>query len=300
MLEDKNNQAIEDRLFSRKKSLLTVQQYANSQGISTGVVNECAKLGVIQVRKHKNKTFIVDLPLDAGKNAKQQEDDKVEQVNTIEQAQRITSMVNKIFQPSMQSSKPVVSKPEVKKQQTVKPEPAKPQVAIPDLKLFAQQEKDAPVITHEYKPVPQFKISLMRKISDSFKVSFINKLMLGILSLGIIFSICAYWSISFENKMQQKQLQKAYDNIGKLIGEYDSAKRKAKLYELDSSNWQAEAQRNQKSIASLEVELVQAKERLEQAENSLSTVQQNHVDTLKKLNQEIEQITTKIKTKKEN
>ncbi|OHB60427.1 MAG: hypothetical protein A2Y12_18755 [Planctomycetes bacterium GWF2_42_9] len=301
MLEDKNNQTIEDRLFSRKKSLLTVQQYANSQGISAGVVNECAKLGVIQVRKHKNKTFIVDLPLDAGKNAKQLEDDKIEQVNTVEQAQKITSMVNKIFQPSIQNSKPVISKPETKTQPAVKVEVAKPQAAIPDLKLFAQEEKKAQVIRYETKPVPQFKVSLMRKISDSFKISFINRVILGMLSIGIILSICAFWSISYQNKIHQKQLQTAYANIGKLVGEYDSAKRQAKLYELDSSNWRSEAQRSQKSIASLEIELVNAKEKLEETQSSLSNMQQNHVDTLKNLNKQIEEITSKIKTsKKEN
>ena len=64
---------LNEPIFSRKKSLLTVGQYAARQGVSAGVVQECARLGVVQVRKHKNKTFIVDLPLDTYKIIKQQD-----------------------------------------------------------------------------------------------------------------------------------------------------------------------------------------------------------------------------------
>jgi hypothetical protein len=302
MLEDHQNQGIEERIFSRKKSLLTVQQYASSQGISAGVVNECAKLGVIQVRKHKNKTFIVDLPLDASKTAKQQEDGKVEQINTTEQAQKLSEMVNKIFQPSRQINKPVVvNKPAMPQvQPMVKAEAAKPEVKIPDLKIFANEEKNAPTVKIEkFEPaIPQFKVSSARKITDAFKISFVNKLVFVFMSAAMILCIGAYMFSSFENKMQEKKLQSAYDNIGKLMNEYDSAKRKAKLYELDSSNLRAEAQRNQKNIASLEVELVQTKERLSQTQESLSSIQQNHVETLQKLDDKIQEITAKIKAQR--
>ncbi|MCE5341193.1 MAG: hypothetical protein LLF92_08730 [Planctomycetaceae bacterium] len=300
MLQDNNNHAVEDKIFSRKKSLMTVQQYASSQGISTGVVDECAKLGVVQVRKHKNKMFIVDLPLDANKNARRQEDDKpVEQINTIEQAQKITDMVNKIFQPSRQISKPAAAaKPVLSKPESI----SKPSAAIPDLKLFAQEEKEAPTVKFEkFEPAPQFKVSSMRKISDAFKVAAGSRVLLGILSIGIIASLCVYSLTSYQNQIQQKKLQRAYASITQLINEYDNANRKVKLYELDTANWRAEAQRSKKSIASLEVELVQTKERLSQTQDDLATTQQNHVDTLKKLNEQIQAITTKIKSsKKEN
>jgi hypothetical protein len=298
MLEDKNNQAVEDRMFSRKKSLLTVQQYASSQGISTGVVDECAKLGVVQVRKHKNKMFIVDLPLDASKNARQQENEKpVEQVNTIEQAQKITDMVNKIFQPSRQNSKPAVAKPVLPKPESI----SKPSTVIPDLKIFAQEEKEAPTIKFEkFEPVPQFKVSSLRKISDQFKVAAGSRVLLGILSIGIIASLCAYSWTDYQNLVQREKLQKAYASITNLMNEQDSAARQVKLYELESANWRAEAQRSKKSIASLEIELVRTKERLSQTQDNLSTTQQNHVDTLKKLNEQIQAITTQIKAKKEN
>jgi len=298
MLEDKNNQAVEDRMFSRKKSLLTVQQYANSQGISTGVVDECAKLGVVQVRKHKNKMFIVDLPLDASKNARQQEEEKpVEPVNTVQQAQKITEMVNKIFQPSRQVSKPAVAKPALPKPESI----AKPEAAIPDLKLFAQDEKDAPEMKFQnFEPTPQFKVSTMRKISDQFKIAAGNRGLLAILSIGIIVSLAAYSWTDYQNQTNRVKLQRAYASITNLLNEQDGVSRQIKLHEMDAANWRAESLRNKKTIAALEVELVQTKERLSQTQETLDTVQKNHLETLKKLNEQIQAITTKVKAKKEN
>lgn len=299
MLEDKNNQVIEDGLFSRKKTLLTVQQYASSQGISTGVVDECAKLGVVQVRKHKNKMFIVDLPLDASKNARKQEDQKpVEPVNTIEQAQKITDMVNKIFQPSRQVSKPAAAKPSLPKPETV----VKPADAVPDLKLFADDEKAAPVVTFDrFEPSPQFKVSAMRKFSDNFKAAAGNQLLLGVLSVGIIASLCAYFWTGYQSQVQREKLQKAYASITNLINTQDGAARQIKLYELEIAGLRNEAQKNKKTISSLEVELVQTKERLSQTQEALDTAQRNYVATLKKLDEQIQSITKKVKSpNKEN
>lgn len=281
MSADNSKEAVDSRLFSRKKNLLTVQQYANSQGISTGVVQECAKLGVVQIRKHKNKTFIVDLPLDANKNARQQDDNKIELINTTEQAKKISEMVSKIFQPGLQINKPAIT-------QTT--------AEIPDLKIFAQEEnKAAAVKTEQFEPVPaEFKVTLGRKIFDAFQITTGSKIVLAVMSIAVVISIAAYFWTSFEKKAQQQKLQQAYANITTLINENDSANRKAKLYELDSANWKAEAQRSQNSIAGLEVELVQTKERLSQTQDDLSQIQQKHVNTLKQLNEQLQEITSRI------
>ncbi|HBG27541.1 MAG: hypothetical protein A2Y10_15585 [Planctomycetes bacterium GWF2_41_51] len=282
-----NNELNDDRLFSRKKSLLTLQQYASSQGISAGVVEECAKLGVVQIRKHKNKTFIVDLPLDASKSAKQQDENKVEHINTAEQAQRLSGIVNKIFQPSIQQNKPVVT--------VTKPTTQQPAAAIPDLKIFAQEENKAPTIKLEkFEPLPvEFKVSLSRKIFDAFKLSTGGKVALAFMAFGLAITIAAFVWSSLQNHLQQQKLEQAYENIGKLVNEYDSTARKTKMLEIDSANWKAEAQRNQQSIASLQVQLVQTKEKLSETQESLAEIQQNHVDTLKKINEQLQEITQK-------
>lgn len=315
MLDDKNSHEIGGNIFSRKKSLLTVQQYAASQGISAGVVNECAKLGVVQIRKHKNKMFIVDLPLDAGKNAKQDDDANITPIDTVQQAQRISTMVSKIFQPAGQLNNSVapITKPapennsvQIEKiKETQKPQPVtnipdvKVQTAIPDLNLFAQEEKQAPVIKVEkFQPLePEFKVSLHRRVYDYVKATSANKIIFAMLMAAMILSYAAYLKTDYQNKIQQRNLKKAFDSVTKLLNEKDASDRKARMYQMENENWRSEVQKNQKSIASLQVELVQTKKRLSQTQDDLSQTQQNHVDTLKQLNQQIQQITDKVKTK---
>jgi len=46
-----------------KRALLSIDAYAAREGISKGIVEECGKLGIVQIRKCKGKTFVVDVPL---------------------------------------------------------------------------------------------------------------------------------------------------------------------------------------------------------------------------------------------
>jgi len=46
-----------------KRSLLPIDKYAAREGLSRGIIEECGKLGVVQIRKYKGKTFVVDVPL---------------------------------------------------------------------------------------------------------------------------------------------------------------------------------------------------------------------------------------------
>lgn len=286
----------DERLFSRKKTLLTPQQYANSQGISAGVVEECAKLGVVQIRKHKNKTFIVDLPLDAAKSAKQQDENKIEPINTFQQAQRISGIVNKLFKPTIQQPKPAAAepaKPEAQIAAAVKTEIEKTSAAIPDLKIFAQEEKKAPKIKQEkFEPVPvEFKVSTGRKIQDALTLGTRGKTALAFLTLGLVITAAALVWFSMQHKAQQKKLEQAYENIGKLVSENEMATRKAKMLEMDNANWKAEAQQSQKSIASLEIQLVQTKDKLAETQENLSKVQEDHLQTLNQINEQLKEIT---------
>jgi hypothetical protein len=49
--------------FKLKKSLLPIEEYAAREGLSRDIIEHCGKLGIVQIRKHKGRTFVVDLPL---------------------------------------------------------------------------------------------------------------------------------------------------------------------------------------------------------------------------------------------
>jgi len=223
-------------VFSRKKSLLSLQQYATSQGVSTGVVQECAKLGVVQVRKHKDKTYIVDLPLDIYKGINQQDEQKTEPIDTLAQSQRISDLMNKIFQPQKHTQ----FLPAERQADKFSVEPV---VGIPDLHLFAQEENQAAAgrISRAEPQLGQFRISRSRKIIDAIKVISAWRILTVVVTVALFINISAYRMVSIDRKAQQQKLRQAYANIQKLMGEYDTARQKAKIYEIDMINWQSEA-----------------------------------------------------------
>jgi len=46
-----------------ERALLPIDEYAVREGVSRGIVEECGKLGIVQIRKYKGKSFVVDVPL---------------------------------------------------------------------------------------------------------------------------------------------------------------------------------------------------------------------------------------------
>jgi len=46
-----------------RRALVPIDEYAVREGVTRGVVEECGKLGVLQIRRYRGKTFVVDVPL---------------------------------------------------------------------------------------------------------------------------------------------------------------------------------------------------------------------------------------------
>ena len=49
-------------ILQLKRKLLPIDEYAAREGISRSLVEQCAKLGIVQIRKFKGETFVVDVP----------------------------------------------------------------------------------------------------------------------------------------------------------------------------------------------------------------------------------------------
>jgi hypothetical protein len=46
-----------------KRSLLPIDEYAAREGLSVDLVEKCGDLGIVQIRKYRGKTFVVNLPV---------------------------------------------------------------------------------------------------------------------------------------------------------------------------------------------------------------------------------------------
>ena len=45
------------------RSLLPIDEYAASKGLSRGIIEEYGRQGLVQIRRHSGKIFVVDVPI---------------------------------------------------------------------------------------------------------------------------------------------------------------------------------------------------------------------------------------------
>lgn len=284
----------EEPFFSRKKSLLTIGQYAVRQGISAGVVQECAKLGVVQVRKHRNKIFIVDLPFDMYKALKQQDSQSSEDVDASSSTDKITDLVNRIFQPVItvnehnESDKLAQLSPA--ESSFIKSQYKVPDTT-PDLQLFAIEQDQIETDSYPNEPAAEkFRVPLLRSISDSLTAFSVRRVFVIFLAAALAVSVYAYLWVNMNLKNQQEKLRQAYQSINKLSASYEDIKQKAQMYEVDMMNWQAEAQRAKSAMMSSEAELQDTRKSLSEARKDLENMRQYNTDAVNELNEKITKI----------
>ena len=50
-------------ILQLNRPLLPIGEYANREGITKGLIEECGRLGIVPIRRYKGKTFVVDVPI---------------------------------------------------------------------------------------------------------------------------------------------------------------------------------------------------------------------------------------------
>ena len=117
-------ETIENELISRetgpilqlKRPLLPIDQYAAREGISTGILEQCGKLGIVQIRKHKGRSYVVDVPITP--NMPELVGDPAKPIDKAERARRIAELVKKAFPaepPAAAPPKPKIAPDNTKK-----------------------------------------------------------------------------------------------------------------------------------------------------------------------------------------
>jgi hypothetical protein len=284
-MNDHDQQSAKEPIFSRKKSLLSVGQYASRQGVSTGIVQEAARLGVVQVRKHKDKTFIVDLPLDTYKMIKQPDWGSSEGVDTTAGANKISELVNRIFQsdsvPGKNLKRPAATSAKsigAAAVAVVRPQ-SNSAAAIPDLKLFAEEESKAKAATRPVeKRTVNFRVPFLRSVIDSTMAMPRWKVNTIVVAMAAAIIACAFTYIIINRNIQQERLHLAYENIGKLMTENENAKQKAQMFEFDVLSWRSEAERSKKALLGSENELNEVRKRLYESRKDLQALQQEKIE----------------------
>jgi len=85
-----------EQTLQLKRTLVPIDEYAEREGVSTGIVEQCAHLGIIQIRRFKGETFVVDLPLNPSVYALDADADPTQPANKSAHAQKLSELVKRI------------------------------------------------------------------------------------------------------------------------------------------------------------------------------------------------------------
>jgi hypothetical protein len=94
MMETIENEMISQEtgpILQLKRPLLPIDQYAAREGVSTGILEQCGKLGIVQIRKYKGQTYVVDVPITP--NMPELAGDPAKPIDKAERARRIAEIV---------------------------------------------------------------------------------------------------------------------------------------------------------------------------------------------------------------
>ena len=93
--------------FQMKKTLIPIDRYAQKESLTRDIVEQCAKMGLLQIRKCKGEVFVVDTPFDAFGARDEILADVKNQIKQREQVQVPTAKKQPLKQKPLTTAKPV-------------------------------------------------------------------------------------------------------------------------------------------------------------------------------------------------
>ncbi|UCE99991.1 MAG: hypothetical protein JSV82_02710 [Planctomycetota bacterium] len=83
-------------ILQLKRALLPIDEYALREGISTEIIEKYAQLGIVQIRRFKDKIFVVDIPLSPYSSLSDAAKDALKLINNAAQPNKMSQLVQKI------------------------------------------------------------------------------------------------------------------------------------------------------------------------------------------------------------
>ena len=98
-LTDVQQQDNEGPILHLGKRLLPIDEYSSRTGLSTGLLEQYGRIGIVQIRKYKGRTFVVDVPsqLRFGNTETNAIQELVNSRNRALQTKKLTALVAKLI-----------------------------------------------------------------------------------------------------------------------------------------------------------------------------------------------------------
>ena len=226
----------EEPILHLGKKLLPIDEYSLATGLSKGLLEQYGRIGIVQTRRYKGKTFVVDVA--SSPRFDNAETKAVEELlnsrNRVAQTKKLTDLVTKM-----------TSSPKVKA-----PLPQQ----IPDLQLFkglaAPQAISKTVATGR---------SGLRRIFVKIQTSQLQQVLVVFAATFIIVSLYASFWLLITGKVQAGKFARANTGIQEIIGESAMTEQKIEgvQNQLSNSISQANILRTEIAAATGELKTIQ-------------------------------------------
>ncbi|MHC4911698.1 MAG: hypothetical protein ACYTE5_01685 [Planctomycetota bacterium] len=101
------------RSLHLNKSLVPIDEYAAREGLSRDLVEECGKLGIVQLRTYKGETFVVNVPISPYLCLSETAEEPARPTDKNTRAQKISELMQRVAsEKSISQKKPPMAVPE--------------------------------------------------------------------------------------------------------------------------------------------------------------------------------------------
>ena len=307
-METAKNKAISQKIwptFSLKRSLLPIGEYAAREGLSMDIVRECGKLGIVQIRKYKGKTFVVDVPIgpypymsEAAEQFARPPDETAEARGAADDETGRTENISESTQTVSAEVLEIVDELTAAADEITRMKSLSGSMQTSDLQGFGITDEQLKLAdeTEEVKEKPKstqiiqdngIQLSPLTAQAGSKRTWQI----VAVLSIAFLFAtLAAFLWLYMDREIQLERLDRANANIQTA---YNSSRQAARQIEtlqnkLGSSGAQMERLRN--DLENYRAEVKTLRGGLTRAEQNLKTIQERNAKAVERLNRQIQKL----------
>ena len=285
-------------ILQLKRPLLPIDEYAARQGISTDIVEEYGKLGIVQIRKYKGKMFVVDVPLSR----------YLYTTETPETTDQSTQLTSENMQPEDIPEPMQVLSPEVLKivneltaaadDEITKTKSLSESMRPPDSQAFEITDEQLKPVDETVEVKEKAKSTQITQ-EDGTQVSLLiaqakskrTWQIAALLSIAFFFAtlVANLWLYT-DRKIQLEKLNQANANIQTAYNNSRRATQQIETLQNELSSSKTQIGRVQNELDSYKAQVKTLRNELTQARQNLRDIQKRNAEAVERLNRQIQKL----------
>jgi len=285
--------------FIFDKKLVSIDDYAKDRGLSRDIVEDRGRVGIVQIRKYRGKTFVVDLPVSPYQYSSDEQNTLTEE-NTARLEEKVAELTKRIDSRQLGIGAGPVQKSRHSKgiqhsanTQTV-PEPVKTEVKAERQSSIAEPV-GAKIIN---RPCPdddalrKLQHRLLAEKARSKRIWQLTALVLFVLLFAAF--VGSFW-FYMDHRIQLGRVKYAYATVQRVHNDFLQTKGQMEALQVRLADESRKLRLARAELKSSYAELQNLRDQLATARRSIELIQKNNSRKVRMLNDKIAQLTKSLK-----